>query len=370
MKKKLIAMLMCLTMTVGMLAGCGSSEPKAEQSAEKTEAADESESKKVTGELQELRVAVIPVMSSLPVQYIIDQGWDVENGFKIEKVVFSSGAPMGEALVSNLWDVGIMSAAGVFTAANYDGLCIADTSDSIGKNGVGIFARPDSEVVQVKGSNPTYPNLYGDAESVKGKTILCPTGTLSQMHVSKWLEKIGLTESDVKLVHMEFAQAYQAFLSGQGDLVALNTPFCFDIYGECEGVIDVADSTELEVELYDMIFANKKTYDDKYDAIKRFIYLVYEAGSELEADPELKIEKLKEWYSLNGSEIDDLTVEKEATKKLFTLDDIANMEQKVGKTLITTAEFYAECGKIESDKLPVVQENINDEIVKELLEER
>lgn len=350
--KRTVAILSSIMLTIGALAGGSTGVMAADNTAE---------------ELEELRVAVIPVISSLPVQYIIDQGWDVENGFKIEKVVFSSGAPMGEALVSNLWDIGIMSAAGVYTAANYDGMCIADTSDSIGENGIGVFARPDSEIIGAKGSNPTYPGLYGDAETVKGKTILCPTGTISQMQVFKWLEKIGLTKDDVSIVHMEYAQAYQAFLSGQGDLVALNPPFCFDILDE--GMIDVASASELDVKLHDMVFANKQTYEEKNETIRKCIDLMYKAGEELEADPQLKKDSLKNWYEVNGSQVDDATIEKEAMKKLFTLDDIREMDVKVGETLVSTAEFFAEIGTVENDRIPVVKENINDADITALLGE-
>lgn len=360
--KKMLAILLCMAMITGMLAGCGKTDSSDAGNNTPKEVEQEAEG---STELVELRVAVIPVLSSLPIQYMIDQGWDVENGFKIEKVVFSSGAPMGEALVSDLWDIGIMSAAGVFAAANYDAMCIADTSDSLGERGVGIFARPDSDIVQVKGANPTYPELYGDADVVKGKTILCPAGTISQMHVFKWLEKIGLTPADVNIVHMEFAQAYQAFLSGQGDLAALNPPFCFEILSE--GMIDVAPIEALDVKLHDMVFANKKTFDEKQDVIQKCIELIYRAGEELEADAGKKAEALKNWYQINGSEVTDETIELEIKKKLFTEADIEVMDVKVGETLIELSEFFAEIGNIESEKLPIIEENVNDQVVNDLL---
>lgn len=318
-----------------------------------------------SGALPVLRVAVIPVVSSLPIQYITDMGWDVENGFRIEKVVFSSGAPMGEALVSNLWDIGIMSAAGVFAAANYDAMCIADTSDSIGYRGIGIFARPNSPVAAVQGAVPAYPALYGDAASVRGKTILCPTGTLSQMQVGKWLEQLGLKETDVSRVHMEYAQAYQAFLSGQGDLVALNPPFCFTILDS--GVVDVAPTDVLGVKLHDMVFANKRTYSANREIIKKCLELIYRAGEELDADPAKKIAALDNWYKVNGSTVAPDVLAMEAGKKLFTLTDIRGMNGQIGGTLVSTAEFFASLGNIEADKLPVVRSNINDELIRELL---
>ena len=313
-----------------------------------------------------LRVAVIPVISSLPIHYIVEKGWDVENGFKIEKIVFSSGAPMGEALVSNLWDIGIMSAAGVFAAANYDAMCIADSSDTIGFRGLGLFVRPGSDILSVRGGNPSYPNVYGSAETVRGKTVLCPTGTVSQLHTLKWLEALGLESTDVRLVHMEFAQAYQAYLAGQGDIVALNPPFCF--MAPNEGLIDIAPIDELGVKLNDMVFANKRSIDSKRELINKCLGLIYRAGMELEANQAAKEAALKDWYRVNGSDVDDATVAREAAKKLFSLDDIRAMNVKGGETLISTAEFFAGIGTVETSKLPVVRGNINGEFIRALLE--
>lgn len=371
--KRLFLSFVSIFMTLILLAGCAQSaatitsatSEKSDNQTDTTAVSQTTEQTMDPADLPVLRVAVIPVVSSLPIQYIIDKNWDIENGFKIEKVVFSSGAPMGEALVSNLWDIGIMSAAGVFATANYDAMCIADTSDSIGYRGIGVFARPDSDIAAVKGSNPTYPNLYGDANTVKGKTILCPTGTLSQLQVTKWLEKIGLKDTDVNLVHMEYAQAYQAFISGQGDMVALNPPFCFSILND--GMIDVAPAEELEIKLNDMVFANKKTIEDNKTIITKCIELIYKAGGELEADQTMKEAALGSWYKINGSEVAPEILKSEAKKKLYTLEDIAAMESSVGSTLLTTADFFASVGKIETDKLPVIKSNINDEIIKGLL---
>lgn len=305
-----------------------------------------------------LRVAVIPVLSGIPVPYIMSKGWDVDAGFKIEPIVFSSGAPMNEALVANLWDLGIMSAAGVVAVANYDALCIGDTSDSVG--GLGIFIRPNSPINKVKGVNPTFPNLLGDPASVRGKTILVPTGTISQLHVLTWLEKIGLKDKDVKMVHMEFPQAYQAFLSGQGDIVALNPPFCYMALDN--GWTNTASMEELEIGLHDSVFANKKTFKDKKEYIVKFMQLLYRAGADLQKDRALKEKTLSDWYAANGSTVDASIVKQEAVKAIYTLDDAKKMG--VGKTLKTTAQFFARIGRLQVEKLPVFEVNVTDEILK------
>lgn len=363
--KKILCILLAVMLTLTIFIGCTSSEKPTEggKDTELPQKSDTSRQEETTKDLPILRVAVIPVVSSIPVPYIMEQGWDIENGFKIETEVFSSGAPMGEALVADLWDLGIMSAAGVFAAANYDAMCIADTSDTIGERGIGIFVRPDSPIAKVKGSNPTYPTLYGDPETVKGKTIMFPKGTLSQLQVTKWLEKIGLKDLDTDQVHMEFAQAYQAFMSGQGDIVALNPPFCFNAADE--GMIEVAPVEDLGVELHDMVFANKKSYEDKKEIIKKFLELLYRANEDFEKDQELKERVLRDWYKVNGVEVEDEVIKREATKAAYTIEDIRKME--VGDTLIATAEFFASIGNIETSKLPIIKDNINDELVKEIL---
>jgi NitT/TauT family transport system substrate-binding protein len=348
--KKPIAILTMLLLAVGLMAyAAGQQAPAASGNAPVA-----------PKDLPVLRVAVIPVLSGIPVPYIMEKGWDVENGFKIEPVVFSSGAPMNEALVANLWDLGIMSAAGVFAVANYDALVIGDTSDSVG--GLGVFVRPDSAVAKVKGHNPTYPNLLGDPASVKGKTILVPTGTISQLHVLTWLEKIGLKDSDVKMVHMEFSQAYQAFLAGQGDIAALNPPFCF--MAEEKGWLNTAPMSEIGIGLHDSVFANKKTYTQKQDIIVKFMQLLYRAGSDLQGNRQLKERVLSGWYKTNGSNVSDDIVRQEADKAIFTLEDAKRIG--VGVTLKNTARFFARIGRLEMDRLPVFEVNVTDEIIKKI----
>ena len=78
------------------------------------------------------------------------------------------------------------------------------------------FARSDSDIVKAGETNSDYPGVLGSADSIKGKTILCPAGTLSQFEVSKYLSVFGLTTDDVNFVPMEYAQAYQALRLEKG----------------------------------------------------------------------------------------------------------------------------------------------------------
>ncbi|MCA5011271.1 hypothetical protein HP393_22785, partial [Clostridioides difficile] len=80
-------------------------------------------------------------------------------GFKMETVMFATGAPMNEALAADLWDVGAMGAAAVTGVANYDMMIIGEVLEST--DGLGVFVKPDSAIAGAKGYNPSYPNVLG-----------------------------------------------------------------------------------------------------------------------------------------------------------------------------------------------------------------
>lgn len=72
------------------------------------------------------------------------------------------GGAMNEALAADQWEVGTLSAAAVNSLAIYGAYCIADIGHSEG--GLYTLCRPESPIAKVKGNNPSYPDVYGDAE--------------------------------------------------------------------------------------------------------------------------------------------------------------------------------------------------------------
>ena len=190
MKKKLLAVLLAASMVVGLAACGGKSQDGGSASGGDADASG--------GDLPVLKVAVMPFLNCLPVEYMIENGLDEENGFKIETVYFANGTAMNEALAADQWEVGTLSAAAVNSLAIYGAYCIADIGHSEG--GLYTLAKADSPIAEIKGANPSYPEVYGDADSVKGTTIATQTGTISHLNVNKWLEVLGLTPDDVEIV--------------------------------------------------------------------------------------------------------------------------------------------------------------------------
>ena len=176
-----------------------------------------------SGDAKTLKVAVMPFLNSVPIEYMINNKLDQKYGFTIETVYFPSGGPMNEALGAGLWEVGTLSAASVYSLANYNAHVVADIGHSEG--GIEVLVNPDSDILTVKGVNKDFPEVYGDAATLKGKTIAVPTGTISHLNVIHWLRAINVDPNTVNIVHMEFPQAYHDDFQEQNSGKSVLPPF-------------------------------------------------------------------------------------------------------------------------------------------------
>lgn len=157
---------------------------------------------------------------------VMKNGWDKELGFEMELIYFDSGMAQIEALPAKQWVVGTMtSVPWLVGALRYDlyaaGLANDDTHSNL------VLVRPDSPILKAKGVNPNFPETYGSAETVRGKTVLTTTVSSAHYALAVWLERLGLTEKDVIVKNMDQAQALAAFESGIGDIVVLWAPTMF-----------------------------------------------------------------------------------------------------------------------------------------------
>lgn len=359
--KRFLCFMMAGVLTASLATACGAkSEPKNETNV--TKDTKGTEQKEEPENLPVVRAAIMPYLNSVPVNYIKDKGLDEKNGFKLETVPFTTGAPMNEAISTDAYDVGVMSTATVYSLATYGAYLIADFGDSAG--GTGIYVRPDSDIAGASGYNPTYPDLMGDPDSVRGKQIIYQTGHVSHMTSLKWLEKIGVNADEVDIVNMEQASAYQAFLAGEGDAVALAPPFSYN--AEEQGWICVADLNNMDVPQREAVIATPKAYKEKHDLLVAFTRALFEANEALRADPEMEAQLLAEWYKENGSETAEAVVKKEVeTRPLLTAKEACSEE--LGAATRLNAEFFVELGTLEVSKLPVYDTNIVTDILEEAI---
>lgn len=364
MKRRMLALLLTIILAATSMIGCSKTEePATEAQPEAEEPAGEAEEEKPAepGELPILRVAVMPFYISSPIGYIMDNKLDEANGFKIEPIMFPTGAPMNEAIAADSYDVATIGGAFVFGVANFDAHVIASHINGTGGNE--IWAFKDSPLAGVKGVNSDYPEILGSPETVKGVKIVQTTGTTGQLAVTKWLAAIGVPEEEVEMVHMEFAQCYQAFKGGQADVAALTSPYCFQTD---DTMVKVADLNQLGLQLYEEITITDKAYQNEEikAIIPAFLKTLFEVNDELEADPQKKFEAVKKWYNDNGGSATDEDIQAECDLKPFvTTEEIKNM--KLGEYEETYAEFMVSQDKLEQDKVEVVKNNVTSEFIEQ-----
>ena len=310
-------------------------------------------------ELPTLRVAIMPYLLSVPTYYIMQNELDVKNGFKIEPSVYSTGVPMTEALGASLWDVGTGGPSAVFGIANFGAKVIANIDLCTG--GTGAFIRKDSKIAQVK--DKLGSGIYGDAETLRGATVLVPIGSLNHLNVLKWFEKAGLTPEDANFVQMDNYSAYQAFKAGQGDITAFSPPLTYTAIDE--GWINGAGCDALGMYIWDPLLANPRTLDARMPEIVKYVKLMYEVFDMFMADPELFAEWSVKWQASNGATVRIENARLEVQARPFVTTDMAKT-MPVGDTIHDMAVFFNQIGTLEDEGLAKIRPNLTDVVIRKV----
>jgi ABC-type nitrate/sulfonate/bicarbonate transport system substrate-binding protein len=301
------------------------------------------------------------------------KGWDKAEGLKIEYQYYASGPPQNEALASNKWEVGAMGAVpGMLAAIRYGAYIIAVADDESETND--LWVRPNSPILKTKGGNPKYPDMYGSAASVKGKTILLTTASTGHYAVIATLKAMGLSEQDVKLVHMEQSAAMAAFEAGQGDIVQLWAPF--DYIGESKGWKKMSSGKRAGATILALVIASKKAFEENPEKVAKWLKLYQRGISDEKANPGASAKMLDAYYKEHGLTLSDAALAQEFTLRPIydTKEQLALYAKKDGapsqveKWMSDLADFFVEQGRITpAEKEKFMKGNfMNDKILKML----
>ncbi len=367
MKKRAISILLATAMLLSMV-GCGS-EDTTTDTADTSATTEVTEATEATGDTEEaveyqtLRVMTSPDFNGVLLSYIVDQGWDVEAGLDLEIEEYANGTAGNEGLAAGLWDVGFEGMAYVFGVANNDAKLVCTSSMTQGDT---LFVRADSEILDVQGFNPTYADIYGDTDTVSGAQILCAVGTSTHQLSLKYVEKIGLTADDISIVPLDYATCVSTFALGEGDIVALPTPYSLQVEAEY-GWVPIAELSDFTTSTTDIIVSDE-AYETKSAEIVAFMQLCFRAAEVLEADHELKAEQIMKYYTECGKTITEEEAAQEAELRIFvTVEDHAALDYGVAEA--DAADFLAEIGSIEPEQAEIVKANVVDDLWKIAVEE-
>ncbi len=357
--KKLVALALTAVFTLSILAGCGGGGGGG--GSEAGGGGDES-----------LTFAVLNQIDTWPAYSAIQDGTAEKYGFKgystAENLqLFDSGMPMVEAMVSGSWHIGDAgSVPALMAALRNDAVLIGIASNESPANA--IVCRPDDPILEHP--NEKFPDAFGTAEDVKGKTILVATVSSAHFVVDSWLKSMGLTDADVTVKNLEQPQAIKAFESGEGDYLALWSPELYQAYDK--GYKDVATGKDVDANTLMIYMADKEWAEQNKDAVARFLAMTSEKVEQYQSEGEKLISELQTFFQDFGA----MKFSEEETKldlerhELYTVDEqIALIEGgDVEKWMIDIGEFFVRQGKFTEDELDQLKEkhfNITDEYLKE-----
>jgi sulfonate transport system substrate-binding protein len=320
----------------------------------------------------DMTVAFLGQIDAWPTYAAIQDGSDEKYGLDIEMMFFDSGMPMIETVPAKQWqlaDAG--SVPSLMASLRYDVEMIGIASDESPANAV--MARPDNPVFNTQGANPDFPEAYGTADDVRGKTFLVTTVSSAHYTLSKYLESLGLSDKDVTINNLEQAQAVKAFESGEGDFIVLWTPFMYR--GFEKGWKTVADASQCGATTLMMFLAEKDFAAENPDLVAQFLAVNNDKTKRylnegVSLVPEIQT-YFKDWAAMDITESDvKLDIE---THKLYTLEEQIEMMEsgELEASLADAAKFFVDQSLFtqdEFDQLVGKSFGINPEYLKAALE--
>lgn len=304
----------------------------------------------------------MPSHESFVPWYAKKMGWDKEEGLDMEMHYFDSGMAQLEALPAKNWVLGGTGGVPmVYGNLRYDAYMIGIANNESFANAV--FARPDNPVLNVKGLNPKFPNVFGSPETVKGKTVLVTTVSSVHYAMSLWLQAIGLKETDVTIKNMDQASIIAAFESGVGDFACLWAPYSYT--ANDKGWKLVADINSTGAFLGLVLVGDKEFCDENPEIVEKFLRMYFRGINMLKAEGSspMMIKLYKEFMmDWAGMEFTDKMAKTDIDQHpVFTLEeqlklfDVSKPESQAAEWQRLIAEFFSSQGKLKPEELKKVE---------------
>jgi NitT/TauT family transport system substrate-binding protein/sulfonate transport system substrate-binding protein len=213
--------------------------------------------------------------------YAKEKGFDKQEGLDLKLLSFDSGMAIAEALPAKQWVLGGTGGVPmVVTALRYNAYLIGIGNNESWTNA--LFVRPNSPVLKTKGAVKGYPDIYGTAADIKGKTFLVTTVSSAHFAMSSYLKAFGLKDSDVVVKQMDQASAVAAFESGIGDFACLWAPYTYTAVDKGWKEIANVDSSKAALPI---VFVADKEYADKNpEVVAKFLRVMFRSINKLKEE--------------------------------------------------------------------------------------
>lgn len=295
-----------------------------------------------------LKVGTMALSMGVPVLYAEEMGYFKDAGLNVSIEIFATGAPINEAIAAAEIDVAVSGFASVYSLANANCTWLADVNTT---GGMGLFVRPDSEFAQ----NPS-------AETLKGMKVLEPLGTAVQYMTESYAAQMGLAPSDIDQVNMEFGPAFQAFTTSEGDAVAANPPYSYQLMDG--GYVQLCTFDEATgVNMCDGCFARNEVVEKRPEDVQLFVNCLIKAMDDLQ-DTKLRTEFTRKVYDNNAISCTDDALAHEIEDRAYIGTAAATAPgYKLGAAWVAITDFLVNAEKIAPENAPNVPASINPSFV-------
>lgn len=374
--KKLFALLLALTMVLGLAAcsGSGGSSSAAAPAAESTAAestggdaaASTAEGGEGGGEFtasgDTVKIGGLINTDGLALWYADKMGYFEDEGVKVDIAYFTNGVLENEALAAGEVSVGFNGFAGVYALATGDYKLIGDANDG---KGLAVYVQPDCPVVGVTGEyDPEFPDVLGNAETASGLKFAVTLGTIQQIMVDAYYQHLGVT--DYELVSMDNASAFNALMAGEVDGAALTMNMVFEaelqgmkLLGTYEDITGVGTGSSTIIPTSYL----ESNYNDVVLVTRAF----YRALDELQKDETLMFDEGMAYFKEMGAEYteDQMNLEIE-TRDLFTYEYMEN-DLEFGNHVVYSAMKLVDLGLLEPGAGQIVYDSIDAKVLEDAL---
>jgi ABC-type nitrate/sulfonate/bicarbonate transport system substrate-binding protein len=198
----------------------------------------------------------------------LKKGWFKEAGLDVELIAFDKGAPLFEAMGAGKLDMGMSGSTPPISVA---------AAGAVPLYLVGTHAESTELFTMISRKD------IKDITELKGKTGITAKGSVNHYFLAVVLEKVGLTEKDITLIHMEQVDAVTAFIANQGDFASLGTAFFPQILEKSDNTKILITGKDLpnppgkplKTKLMELHTVHKPFADENPDAVTKYIDVLY-----------------------------------------------------------------------------------------------
>ncbi len=336
--KKLISLLLTVSMACMMLSGCVAAPPAgapAESAEAKEESGSDSEKEAQDLELIPMKIAFCTWAGYAPLFIAKDQGYFEEAGIDAEIVIIEDESTYGAAFVSNsiqaLGQVLDRDIIQYNAGAPEQYVCTMDASTG----GDGLVATAEIQTM----------------DDLAGKTVALDKSATSYFFFLQALQDSSITEDQIEIIEMGNDEAGEAFLAGNVDAAVTWEP-ALSSCSEREGGHKLVTSADYPKAIIDVLTVNSNFVKDHPDISSKLADCWYKAVDYLNENFDEGCRIMAEGLELEPEEVKEecagITFYDKAMNESF---NDRSASQNVVEIADMAADFWVEKGYMDSKDL-------------------